>query len=477
MACSSAMDSGVVSAYDWSDDEGLSSAFADLAGPHLFTLQLPNKNSRHMLATIAASAPSNCMVWTGDSAASVHGLGDGTHVYNRRAPMSGEEYLALGDGRVIRVDYYGDLDLHVKTESDWFPATLMGCAVAKDLKYNLWSLNIMQETNTLLLNRKGAWGLGELGGGRLFKKFPYGNYAIARPVAHHTSAPPATTFPPAPMAASMMRLDRQTMENISDLHLNLAHANERSVRATAERMGIKVTGKAEYCSGCAISKAIKRDVPKTLAAERKPERPLERIGIGLAGPKPTSVGNDQYCMVFVDHFTGMGWLAFLKDESAKSVDDAFKNWHVNITPLRLKRGGVVLVLSDNGAEYNNDMFRQLMMELDICQEFTPAHGVKRNGIAERRLALVAEGGRTWEEFPRRFPGVTFPSVSMDFNAIWPESWMWWSEAYNKVSRVGDKPSMLSPYEKTYGKPPPRSAAVHDAWSPQSPPHEQVRHEG
>lgn len=83
-----------------------------------------------------------------------------------------------------------------------------------------------------------------------------------------------------------MRPGRQLAENINDLDLNLAHANERSLRTSAERMGNKVTGKTEYCGGCAISKVIKWDVPKTLSVEPRTERPLERRGIDLAGRNP-----------------------------------------------------------------------------------------------------------------------------------------------------------------------------------------------
>lgn len=52
------------------------------------------------------------------------------------------------------------------------------------------------------------------------------------------------------------------------------------------------------------------------------------------------------------------------------------------------------MLSDNWVEYTNEMFRHLVVKLVIHQEFTPAQGAKHNSIAERRLAFVADGGRT-----------------------------------------------------------------------------------
>ena len=64
---------------------------------------------------------------------------------------------------------------------------------------------------------------------------------------------------------------------------------------------------------------------------------------------------------------------------------------------------------DNGLEFVNDDFKDMLMELNIKRELTPVDSAKRNGRVDGKLALVTEGARTaWLEFPRHFPELQFP---------------------------------------------------------------------
>ena len=107
--------------------------------------------------------------------------------------------------------------------------------------------------------------------------------------------------------------------------------------------------------------------------------------------------------------------------------------------------------SDNGTEFVNEPFANLLVQYGIRREFTSVDGPKRYGRVERRIALVKEGARTaWLGFPRLFPDVRVPSRAMHYSAVWLEAWTWISENIHIPSRV-DGPDKRCPEEKPYGK--------------------------
>ena len=79
---------------------------------------------------------------------------------------------------------------------------------------------------------------------------------------------------------------------------------------------------------------------------------------------------------------------------------------------------------------------------------------KRNGRVERKLALITEGARAaWLEFPRYFPDLQFPRKALIYEKIWPEAFSSMNDCINILARVDDKPDMLCPWEKLYGRRP------------------------
>ena len=109
---------------------------------------------------------------------------------------------------------------------------------------------------------------------------------------------------------------------------------------------------------------------------------------------------------------------------------------------------------DNGLEFVNDDFKNILTELNIKRELTPVDGAKRNGRVERKLALITEGARAaWLEFPRHFPDLQFPRKALMCDKVWPEAFSWMNDCINISARVDDKPDMLCPWEKSYGRRP------------------------
>ena len=203
-------------------------------GPTAYVLQLPTSESRffpHVMSAVFASNRLGATTMIGDSGASRHTFGDGTHVRNKRLPAAEEAYLIIGDGERLPVACYGDLDLVLHCERYRKPwskvrVTLKNVAVVSDIWFDLISFNEIQETHPVLLDKEGAHILGS----RIpFTKHANGNYVQATKVAHDGSPAvclnpgmsattvPSATVPPA-MAAAVLRPVATTSTDMNDLH-------------------------------------------------------------------------------------------------------------------------------------------------------------------------------------------------------------------------------------------------------------------
>lgn len=109
-------------------------------------------------------------------------------------------------------------------------------------------------------------------------------------------------------------------------------------------------------------------------------------------------------MMLVDDYSNVGWVLFLKDKTGDTVTQAFRAFVAAIKPLIAVHGVVGSFRSDNGLKFVNDDFKGMLATLDNKRELTPVDGAKRNGRAERKLALIAEEGRaTWLESQHTSP--------------------------------------------------------------------------
>ena len=409
-------------------------------GPGLHVLAHPSRH-RHALLALSKRRIDGAQWWVGDSGASVHGTGSMDHFYNTRSPTPEESRLIVGTGEVMQVKCIGDLDMVLHCDED-VVVTLGEVSFVPGLWYELMSFNIIQETEDIVLNKTGAHMLR----GRVhFDKEKNGNYVQATRVARGSRGPPA-------MVAAVMRPGRQRSMNINDMHYSLGHANDATLRETAKQLRLKLTGHRQYCSGCGEAKAIRAAVPKVTSF--RAARPLERLFGDLTGSFSPSAGGARYCMLLVDDYSNVGWVLFLKDKTGSTVTQAFRAFFAAIKSLITVHGPVGSLRTDNGLEFVNDDFKNMLTELNIKRELTPVDGAKRNGRVERKLALITEGARAaWLEFPRHFPDLQFPRKALIWEKIWPEAFSWMNDCINISARVDDKPDMLCPWEKLYGRRP------------------------
>ena len=367
--------------------------------PGLHVLTHPSRH-RHALLALSKRRIDGAQWWVGDRGASVHGTGSMDHFYNTRPPTPKESRLIVGTGVVMQVKCIRDLDMVLYCDED-VVVTLREVSFVSGLWYELMSFNMIQETEDIVLNKTGAH---ILRGRVRFDKEKNGNYVQATRVARGSRGPPA-------MVAGVMRPGRQRSININDMHYSLGHANDATLRETAKHLRLKLTGHRQYCSGCGEAKAIRAAVPKTTSF--RAARPLERLFGDLTGPFSPSAGGARYCMLLVDDYSNVGWVLFLEDKTGSTVTQTFLAFFAAIKPLIAVHGPVGSLRTDNGLEFVNDDFKNMLTELNIKRELTPVDGANRNGRVERKLALITEGARAaWLEFPRHFPDLQFPRKAL-----------------------------------------------------------------
>ncbi|CAB1119190.1 unnamed protein product [Ectocarpus sp. CCAP 1310/34] len=296
--------------------------------------------------------------------------------------------------------------------------------VIPGLALDILSLTKIQDRHEIELNRHGA---SILAGRVRMTEFPLGSYI------HGTRVDPLPQgdSPPQPpaMVAAMLRPGSQSSIDYNALHCSLGHANSKTLYETARQMGIKVTGTPEHCDGCAKSKAIQRSVPKFISSSRRTTRPLERVAMDLAGPFGKSSGG----------------------ANGTNVVATFRAWCASIKSLLATHGGLGCVLTDNGTEWVNAEFRGLLAELNITRELTAVDGPKSNRRVERRIVQVMDGGKAaFLEFPKLFPGVSFPTKALSFRAMWPEALAWMNDCLAIAAEVS-KEDKRCPEVKLYGR--------------------------
>ncbi|CAN0338393.1 unnamed protein product, partial [Laminaria digitata] len=246
------------------------------------------------------------------------------------------------------------------------------------------------------------------------------------------------------MAAAVLvpGVRRLTETDINVYHVKNGHAHKGLLRATAKQQGVKLTGTLVTCSGCVQAKGRRASVSTTTPSRM--EHRLQRVLVDLAGPRNiASAGGGLYLILFKDDATRMGWLYPLKSTSAVDVAAATKQFLADVG------GDVKCFRTDNGAEFVNETFARLCGDKTIRHEHTGVDGPKHNGMVERGLGLIQEGGMAaCLEAPRLFP-VQLPNL----DRYWVGAAVYMNDCLNTAATKANADWKL-PHEMYLGRLPP-----------------------
>ncbi len=145
-----------------------------------------------------------------------------------------------------------------------------------------------------------------------------------------------------------------------------------------------------------------------------PDRPWDVVSIDLL-QLPASNQGSKYLLVCVDHLSRYAVLVLIKDKSANFVA------HALITHQFCPYSTPRVLLSDNGAEFCNQVLTEICNQFGIKQCFTVSYHPASNGLVERNNRKILDVRRlvvcgllnTWEDW--------LPNVAASINSSVCES--------------------------------------------------------
>ncbi|KAL4379170.1 hypothetical protein GQ457_02G022950 [Hibiscus cannabinus] len=139
------------------------------------------------------------------------------------------------------------------------------------------------------------------------------------------------------------------------------------------------------CESCVVGKQH-RD-PFSKSSNMRASKPAELIHADVCGPMQTlSLNNSRYFVVFVDDFSRMTWVYFVKDKS--EVFSVFKKFKSSIEK---QSGNAVKVLrTDRGGEFVSTEFDNFCEEMGLQHQLTASYTPQQNGVAERKNQSLVE---------------------------------------------------------------------------------------
>lgn len=118
--------------------------------------------------------------------------------------------------------------------------------------------------------------------------------------------------------------------------------------------------------------------------------PLELIHSDICGPMFTeSLGGAKYFITFIEDYSRKKFVYFLKHKS--EAIKAFKNFRA-YAENKLERK-IKSIRTDNGREYVNKEFKDLLQSLGIAHQTTVSYNPQQNGLAERANRSIVERAR------------------------------------------------------------------------------------
>ena len=138
---------------------------------------------------------------------------------------------------------------------------------------------------------------------------------------------------------------------------------------------------------------------------------MERVHLDILGPFNTSNSGNNYVLMMVDQFTKWVEMAALPDQSAESVAEQF------LVHFIVTCGCPLEVHTDQGRNFDSDLFRALCSALDIAKTRTTPYHPSSNGQVERFNTIVLSMIRCYIEKKNRSWDRDLPLLSMALHSM------------------------------------------------------------
>jgi transposase InsO family protein len=171
-------------------------------------------------------------------------------------------------------------------------------------------------------------------------------------------------------------------------HKRLGHCHQQRMISMKKHDAVRgvppFTDLLPNCNACQFSKQNRKPFPKsTWRSIQK----LQLIHTDVAGPLSTpSIKGSRYYILFIDDFTRMCWIFFMKYKS--EVAGIFWQFKKNVENKSSCR--IQAIRSDNGKEYTSSEFNLYCEEAGIEHQFTALYTPEQNGVSKRRNQYIME---------------------------------------------------------------------------------------
>ncbi|KAK4257721.1 hypothetical protein QN277_007276 [Acacia crassicarpa] len=187
-------------------------------------------------------------------------------------------------------------------------------------------------------------------------------------------------------------------------HLRFGHLNFGSLELLYKKEMVKglpsISQPDQLCEGCLLGKQCRKSFPKE--ASSRTNKPLELIHTDVCGPlKPSSLGKNNYFLLFIDDFSRKTWVYFLKQKS--EVFEVFKKFKASVE----KESGckIKAMRSDRGGEFTSKEFLEFCDHNGIRRPLTVPRSPQQNGVAERKNRTILNMARSMlksKKMPKEF---------------------------------------------------------------------------
>lgn len=178
-------------------------------------------------------------------------------------------------------------------------------------------------------------------------------------------------------------------DSLEDWHIRMGHLNVQSLRQAIRKgsiQGVKVENLNEnfQCTVCFRGKMCRPPFPK---ASERITNVGDLIHTDVCGPmRVASNGKKKYFITFIDDRSRWCEVKFLchKSEAIEEFEK-FRRFMETQKSTKIKQ-----LQSDNGREFENRKFDELLQKNGITRRLTAPYNPEQNGIAERRNRTLME---------------------------------------------------------------------------------------
>lgn len=306
--------------------------------------------------------------WYIDSGASVHLTANEEWLSNVSRELMIKEIVVANKDKVP-VLCTGDVQITTKTHACEYDITVEGVLCVPKLTTNLLSVSqLISKGNKVSFNKYGC------------QIFNIKGVLVA--TANLLNGVYKLNMPPDCSSAAVM-------VSSEVWHRRLGHVNSQYLNKMQDAVqGLTLDNKTDIskssCVACCEGKQSRLPFPKE--SSRSTEL-LNIVHTDLCGPMENrSIGGSKYFMLFIDDFSRMTYIYFLK-----SKDEALKCFQQYKAEVENQLNSSIKILrSDNGKEFCNSKFDEFLMSHGIIHHKTNPYTPEQNGVSERYNRSIVE---------------------------------------------------------------------------------------